>query len=339
MNDEALLKIQNTIAKFYDIGQINSIKKDVIGTGENYILDTGSDIYFLKFFAQNSNYDNPAFEIEVCNFLNKKNFPVPEFIPNRQGDYLSETNEVNFHIQRYLDNVETFNVNSLSDILLCESAELLAKMQKALLDSNKQSDKRNGSLNNLYSQDKIIKKQDHFYSVFKDDPDLEQDLKFKKEFLDNYNIENLNLDKITWLTSHGDYNVFQFLIQDEKIKMVCDFSRISNTPVVWELLRSYTLGTKHKIDSEDFKDKFINYTKIYSQYIELQDTDIDNMFPILASQLLISTFGYSDYEKTKNSQSKNLALSRTKTAKRLLEINNDCKFIERIKNTIIHDRS
>ena len=129
-----------------------------------------------------------------------------------------------------------------------------------------------------------------------------------------------DMNNLTVLNTHGDYNVLQFIYKNGKINAVIDFVSACKMPIVWEIIRSYSYIDKDAADGEFNIDTFVEYVKTVNKYIKLNEYDIYFMPYLYLIQILNSTFGYKQYiYNNENKKLLNFAFFRTNLCRYLFK--------------------
>lgn len=314
----------------YALGNILSVKADSVGSGENYIVETESGKYFAKLFCDGDAFNFPEQEIKIVNLLREKNVPVVEFILNKNKEYLTRVGKKCGHLQRFLKGNVYMN-NSLPQKALMESAKILGNIHACLYPYTNLNDayflkkianvqKNLEELRNIYQQlgnknDDVAKK-------------VKEDLEYRIKLLEKYAKTDLEsaFKNFTFGMTHGDYNCRQLLVEDDKISAVLDFSMASNKSYVWEIVRSYTIGSKKcKNGTIDFSD-FEKYLAEYTKYFRLKNFDLDYVWELYKIQLAGSPFGYHEYVYDNNQKVLDFAAWRTQIIRAIEEQKNLKRF-------------
>lgn len=74
-----------------------------------------------------------------------------------------------------------------------------------------------------------------------------------------------------------------------------DFASACNLPVIWEIIRSFTIASEKCKESEIDIDSLIEYLENYLLNYSLNENDIRNIFKMYTIQLLRSEYGYKEY--------------------------------------------
>lgn len=115
-------EIKCLIHSYYDMPNSDFfLIKDTVGSGNNYILKTHYDKYFVKLF----NLQNPKYciidEIVACELINKSQGITSVFLPNRYGNKVTLLPcNLALHVQHWFEG-KTWGFNSFSNHLLEDS--------------------------------------------------------------------------------------------------------------------------------------------------------------------------------------------------------------------------
>lgn len=116
----------------------------------------------------------------------------------------------------------------------------------------------------------------------------------------NLNFKDLN--HLTIMNTHGDYNILQFIYKNNQINAILDFASATKMPIVWEIIRSYSyIDKKAKNGTIDINNLIKCLQKI-NKYIKLNSYDLEYMPIIYMLQLAGSSFGYKEYLKDNSKQ-------------------------------------
>lgn len=266
-----------------------------LGTANCFKIITNTQIYFLKEYPTYFTRTRVNREAALNSFLTKNKFPTAKFIGNivsYSGRYIA--------LQEFID-AKTFNNNNLPDTYLMESAELLGRLHSLLskyklpvsMDKNwcdsfdiTSSEKKYDTL--LKTCEKVINPQTR--------TKIKEDLIFKRNLLKTIKPYGSLVSKSTYRSTHGDYNVLQYLCNRDGIKAVIDFSQAAALPAVWEIMRSYMQSATDTKNPFDFNlEKFCRYVKHYMKFSSLSKHDIKYMPYVYLYQLARSRFGYKEY--------------------------------------------
>lgn len=284
----------------YDIGQIYDYKKINSGLDKTFKINSHKGKFILKIFQNKLNTEK--WEPYVLKRLRQNGLPVSEILRNKSGKYISEQNGNKFHLQKYIAGECCKNYTISQELLNC-SARHLAKINIALNDMSL-PDSKVCNLN--FNENKYYKiKENYLATINKIKTDLIFDseyskilncLKYRLDLLDNkYSELVYGLEALSLKNSHGDYSFRQILLKNKNIEGIIDFSRTSNVPISWELIRSYTISSLECKDAIIDFDKFNKYIRSYENISRL--TKFDKMYipNIYILQLISSLFGLNEY--------------------------------------------
>lgn len=286
---EEINSIYSYIDKNYKISDIMNIYRDTVGSGTNYIVETKEQSYFLKLF----DLRNPKYrifdEVVICNNLNHIKPITSVFISNNDGAYVTNyQKKIVGHLQLYFPSsswkqYEVLPQNIMKGVAKLGELNLLLKEYEL-------------PINNLFLDLKQGKAAIQYFinqshSVY----DLECSYYLKQRLSYLQNLPELQLNSFSFLSSHSDYTPMQFLIRNDDIYRVIDFSHISTVPIAWELTRYYT----QCIPAENFdRNRLIEIFDYYSTYYELSEYDYKHACNLLALQLSQSSYGFKEYLST-----------------------------------------
>ena len=189
------------------------------------------------------------------------------------------------------------NVGDYDNII--ESASILANITEALKDLNYNLPTRD--FKSWVSESGFEKAEQSMKSFVEN---LSEEFKdIKQDILDKLNIlkqiksqfKNYKFDELTIVNTHGDYNVLQFIYNQNKVSAVIDFISACKMPIVWEIIRSYSYIDKDVKNGEFNMANFIDYVNEFTKTIKLTKLDLELMPVLYLCQLLTSNFGYKQY--------------------------------------------
>ena len=311
--------IKSVVKDKYNIDVI-SIKKIKIGSANIYSIN--DDEYILKEFQSKYKEEDIIKEIKVINHLKKDNIPVPEYVKTKDKKYYFIYNDRVVIMQRFIKG-NTLKLNAGTREQILESAEYLGKIVLSLKTLRYKLPNRN--ISSWYDVDSsVLKKGKISYKVkgkYKDKVinDLNEKMYFLNYIKDKINIEEM-IKKITYMKTHGDYNVLQFIYKDNKIIAIIDFATSCKMPIIWEIIRSYSYIDSKCKNGDINIDNLILYVKEFTKYIKLNKYDLKYMPYFYLIQLLCSDYGYKQYiEDESKINLLKFGIYRTKISKKLLD--------------------
>lgn len=314
-------KIVDIVKKKYNI-DIYQIKKLDRGSANIYSLN--EEKYILKEFQSKYNKEEIDKEIAIINHLKKDEIPVPGYIKTINGEYSFLYEDKIITMQKFIKGY-IIESNTGNKAQIIESAKYLGKIVKSL--NNLDIELPNNDVSSWYSlntinesiekQEQLLKKvsKENNEQIYNDLTDKINMLKYVKD-----NLDFSDMDKMTIMNTHGDYNVLQFIYENGKIKAIIDFVSACKMPVAWEIIRSYSYIDKKAKNGEIDIDNLVEYVKTFTNYVKLNEYDYKFMSYLYLIQILTSTFGYKQY--IANNSKKSLlefAYFRTKLCKYLFE--------------------
>ena len=303
MIEETVFKDNKEIINFVkETYGINITNVERINRGSANIYSLNNNSYILKEFQSKYSLEEIKKEITIINHLKNDNIPVPTYIKTINNDYAVKYKERVIIIQEYIDGYTLeSNEGNLKQTLEC--ADIYGRIVKSLEALS--IDLPSSDIKEWYSvstfEEAIIKHKDLISmldELDKTDLKIKKDLEEKLIMLENLKTKDFsNMEKLTVKNTHGDYNLLQFIYKDGKVKAVIDFVSACKMPIVWELIRSYSYIDSDAKNGEFNLDHFIEYVKIFNNYISLNKYDLEFMPYIYLVQILASTYGYKQYIK------------------------------------------
>lgn len=293
-------EIISVIQEEYHI-KVRGIRKINEGSANIYIINNNQ--YVLKEFPSWYTKDNINKEARIITHLQKDGIPVANYIKTINNDYSFLYKNRVVILQKFIEG-KTLKLNTATEQQMFESMEYLGKIIKSLesLDFNLE-------VNNIISPEIITenilklkklllqtskKEYSHIYK------DLQIKLTILEDMQNNLNFKDLN--HLTIMNTHGDYNILQFIYKNNQINAILDFASATKMPIVWEIIRSYSyIDKKAKNGTIDINNLIKCLQKI-NKYIKLNSYDLEYMPIIYMLQLAGSSFGYKEYLKDNSKQ-------------------------------------
>lgn len=319
------IEIRNLLEKEYNI-KAKNIRHINKGTANIYNIDNK---YILKEFSEDRKKESILKEIDIINFLSKKDIKVPKYIETISKQfYIIKYNRI-IIVQEYIDGY-TIENNTGDYEKTIESATILGKLLKAFKEYKELDDER--IIEKWFSKDYIqnglkkmkkLKKNLNYNNKFskKIEKDLDDKIEMSKYILENFDFSIIN--KMTMQNTHGDYSVQQLIYNDEKGTTLIDFETAKKMPIAWEIIRSYSYIDK------DAKEGIINeyaledYFKEVMKYVKLNEYDLKYAKVIYLIQMLGSIYGYKQYnENVENIEILEFAFFRTNLCRNIFKIKN-----------------
>lgn len=326
------IEIRNLLEKEYNI-KAKNIRPINKGTANIYNIDNK---YILKEFSEDRKKESILKEIDIINFLSKKDIKVPKYIETISKQfYIIKYNRI-IIAQEYIAGY-TIENNTGDYEKTIESATILGKLLNAFKEYKELDD--NNIIEKWFSKDyvqnglkKMLELKNNLNQNNKFREDIEKDLDDKIE-MSKYIIENFDfsiISKMTIQNTHGDYSVQQLIYNDEKETTVIDFETAKKMPIAWEIIRSYSyIDNQAKIGKMNLV-TLKEYVREVMKYVKLNEYDLKYGIYLYLIQMLGSVYGYKQYNENFNNENiLNFAFFRT----------NMCRYIfhniQNIQNTLM----
>ena len=289
------LSVRSLLKKKYGI-EVNNVKKIDKGSANIFLINNK---YILKEFQSIYTKEEIKKEVAIIKCLKMNNLPVPNYIKTISGKYYFVHNKRIVILQEYIKGqTKDRNKGDMGQILECarEYGELVLALETLKYKLPEQNFIAN------FLDEKIDKSIAKFNALIKDangkyKERIIKDLSDKIDMLNGvrgkYNIEDIT--KTTFKNSHGDYNVLQFIYCGNKIKAIIDFATACKMPIIWEIIRAYSLIDKDCDGGSLNIEHLILYIKEVCKYVKLNKYDLKYMVIVYLTQLLNSDFGYKQY--------------------------------------------
>jgi Ser/Thr protein kinase RdoA (MazF antagonist) len=257
---------------------------------EIYLIEASSGQYLLKTFHLDR--ENTENEGRITEYLHTNGIPVAKFLKTIDGNYMTKTAKMQFHIQEFIKG-ETLAVNTAPEWYLEKSAQMLGKIQRVLKDYSKLPTE----FDDGFFQKTVALDSKQFYTtklvnaVETKDKQLQQEIEEKLKHIERVSAFSFDSSKLTYANSHGDYYTGQIIVNNRDM-VVIDWSSASYLPACFEVFMSYTyadpLCRNGRISAQKFK-KYLNEYLKHSSII-LNDYDIKMMPYFLYYYLCFCSF-------------------------------------------------
>ena len=286
---KALLK------KHYSL-DVLSVEKSSVGAGSDTYFVTCSNGKYVVKFPSVSEINNPEAEPKLCGYLLENGISVCRFLKNSNGDYITtDDNGHIFHVQQFIEG-KVYDWNTAPDWLLKESAKTLGKIHTALKNYDGLPVGIGENFFKFMTPENALRSYENTLETARQngDTEIEQDLLYRIELMKRFPKYSLDLDKLTFGATHGDYFISQLICGDDKINAVIDWTTACVHPLVWEIMRSYVYAAPEcadgKIDIEKLAEYFVNYRK----FATLNDYDLRTAAKLFYYQIAVCDY-YNQY--------------------------------------------
>lgn len=277
-------------------------EKTALGTADCFVICTEQSKIFVKIYLKKYDCEQISKEIMICERLRAKGMCVSEYLKNKVGEYINTAAFGRFTVQKFIDGT-TYGKFQVPEQTLLQSAEILADIHTGLADiPNLKEDFSKEWIDSGAEIDKHVKKVEAIIQMTEEMPDhglkdrILEDCRWRLQSVHILPELKNNFEGLTRKNSHGDYNTYQWICENEKIKAVIDFGSCGNLPVIWELVRSYTYAGKECRGGNGIDvNLYCEYVRHYLRKNELNSTDLQQGFTFYFYSLFMSTFGYKEY--------------------------------------------
>lgn len=318
---EILLLMRNT----YGIAA-DRVQKIHLGSANCFKIFAKGTSYFLKEYQKKFSEQDLCRETALVKYLILHHFPTAEFIKDKNGNLYNLINGKYVVLQEFIEG-KCYDDHDIPDHLLFEAAKILGQLHEILNGYDLPVEMGNEWINNF----NVSKSCDKYNLLLNKAQNIEDssirnkiydDLTFKKDLLRYIEPYGQYFDKLTYKSTHGDYNRMQYLCSKDRIEAIIDFATAKKIPAVWEVMRSYIQSAGDTNDPFNLDtSKFLEYVRYYMQFSVLTEYDLKYMPYVYLYQLGRSRYGYSEYmENAENKDNMlNFAFWRTNTCRMLVD--------------------
>ena len=201
-------------------------------------------------------------------------FCIPCYEQRIDGDFLTKIDDyLRFNIQNYIEG-KIWKKYEAQEWLLFSGAELISDIHNSLKSIKLQQRTSILEINNIHKFLSKIEflKEKIFASNLHNKEFILEDLKLREEIIKTQN--KILLDNLTFVNGHSDYTITQLITNEKKIDGIVDFSKVSNIPAIWEIMRFYLNSAPEcKKQLIDFH-IFTKFLQIYESKVKLNKYDI-----------------------------------------------------------------
>lgn len=287
----------------------------------------GSDTWFLRCaqgafvlkFPSGGAIDHPEAEPALCEFLRAHGVPACEFLKNRAGSCLSydQSGRV-FTVQRRLPG-RTPAWHSAPEALLLESAALLGRIHRVLLDySALPAGIGADFFAHMTPQRALASYRRSLETAMRlGDRQSAAELRWRIGLMARFPGWQFDVRCLTLRNTHGDYCVSQFLCEGGRLRAVIDWTAACVHPVVWELMRSFVYGAPCCADGHIDRPLLDRYVNAYCREGTLNDHDLEVLERLYLYQIAVCDY-YGQYYAS-DAKNRAIFLRQARFATRLLQ--------------------
>jgi hypothetical protein len=225
--------------------------------------------------------------------------PTASFIATLTGAYVWQSRGRAVHLRRFVEG-RIFPQNGAPDWLLQQSSALLGRLHAVMRSF---PEMKKGFPDPWFAWDPAGK-QDQYEQLITlaevlpastEREKILRDLRYKKELMKPEKHPAIDPSKLTFANSHGDYHIMQLICSGEAVAAVIDFSSACQLPLMWEVIRSYSLADPACTNDLNV-DRLTGYVRQYLKAGgQLSEYDLRMMPYLYHLQLARSQYGYQEY--------------------------------------------
>lgn len=307
------------------------------GTADIFKIITRRKKYIFKEFIEGRKANLVIKEIEIINFLKENDICVPTYVKTIKNDMYCENRGRIIVVQEFIDGYTLENSSGNYEEMI-KSAKMLGKLVKVftnykslsddgIIEKNFSSNGLKNGINKMKILREEIKSNNNYSAKIKEDLDWKIDT--ANELLQKFEFNIIN--DVTIANSHGDYCSQQLIFKENGEVAVIDFERAKRIPIVWEIMRSYSYIDRDCKDGEINIDNLYSYFKEFQKYYKLNQFDLIYAADIYLIQLIVSVFGYKEYnDNYEKEELLNFGFFRTNLCRNLYK--NRKQISEKLKN-------
>lgn len=311
--------IRFTLSEYYEI-YASDIKKLNMGHNECYIVSDELNKYFIKVLPldEEKKLQN---EMAYISFLSSK-FCVPTIYMTKEKNRYIKTNHGLLLVEKY-ENGVVYDYNECPSTILIESAYLLGNLHmisksysgNRVIDYCWMTSYREKEIEEIHN---LLEKVSYSESIISKKK-IKEELELKLQMVTD-TTQYLPLFKnVSYGMSHGDYCCPQWIVDNDNINCVIDFTNCAEIPYVWEVFRSY-LQSSQSCNDGSFIDlnELLAYINAYNSKNKIDLSEWLIMPYIYVCWLSVSTYGYKQFLSNQNHTYLKIASWRTNICQTVL---------------------
>lgn len=302
------------------------VQKIHLGSANCFKIFAADKAYFLKEYQTKFSEQDLLRETALVEYLISRDFPTAEFIKDESGNAYNFIKGRYIVLEEYIDG-ECYDDHDIPAGALFHAGELLGRLHEILNEYDLPVEMGSDWINSF----DVSRSCDKYDSLLAGAEAIDEtairnriceDLTFKKDLLRCIEPYGQCFDKLTYKSTHGDYNKMQFLCKGDRIEAVIDFATAKKIPAVWEVMRSYIQSANDTKDPFGLDtSRFLKYVRHYMHFSSLTEWDLKYMPYVYLYQLGRSRYGYSEYMANAENKDNmlNFAFWRTDTCRMLMD--------------------
>ncbi|MCL2772313.1 MAG: phosphotransferase [Oscillospiraceae bacterium] len=266
---------------------------------EIYTMQTNKGKYVVKTLHL-GDHDMEQ-EGHLTKYLYDNGISVPRLLKTSGGMYHVETEDMQFHIQEFIEG-RTWKVNTATEWFLEKLAVTIGKVHDVL--------KNYGELKSVMSDHFLNKNiinylKDHYTEKLNEaittqkDKQLISDLEERVRYLERVAKFDININRLTYSNSHADFHMGQIITDGENLTVI-DWTSACRMPICFEVIRSYVFAAPECGNGEINSDGLKRYINNYLKYFPLNDYDIEMMPYVFYFQHMIWNYNPAEYDNIPN---------------------------------------
>ena len=251
--------------------------------------------YVLKEFQDGFDVSKIEREVLIVNYLRKYGIPTPIFVKTIDNEFFFSNNNNYLYLQRYIEG-KTLNFHTSNYVQQAEMAKYYNEIVKLLKITNINFPNFTNSIFDKKRMEDNIHKFENLIDKTNNNTIIEMLYEKKNQLNKMIKKEFDELEKMSYVKSHGDYNVSQIIYDTEgHINGILDFASSKIVSLSWELFRSYIyMDPMYNKGNFNF-DGLLEYLNVFNSCNLLNIYDLKNMFLVYYMYILNSSFGIEQY--------------------------------------------
>lgn len=252
---------------------------------EIFLIETDKGKYIVKTLPLDAGgIENEGY---ITDYLYNNDINVPRLLKTNSDIYHVKTDKMQVYVREFVEG-ETLQVSTAPEWFLEKSACTLGKINKVLKDFG---ELKTNFGEGFFQISNVIGSKNYYSqqlneAIDKKDLSLVSSLKERIKHLEKISSFNIDVSKLTYANSHGDFYIGQIITNNKNLTVI-DWDSACKLPVSLEVIMSYVSEDPEcrygKIDSNRLK----QYIAYYLKYFSLNPYDIKMMPYVLYFQQIM----------------------------------------------------
>lgn len=285
--------------------------------GQTWIVTCEEGKYVVKCPEANE-INHPQREYALCQRLLTYGVPASRFLTNKQGDFLTHTQDGKvFHVQEFIEG-KSYDFNTAPKHLLLAQAKMLGQIHRALKDFPELPEGIGAGFFSFMTPQRAKKSYEKSLQIARQrgDTQIEEDLSWRIQLLSRLTPYRFDAGNLTCQGTHGDYVISQLICGENEIRAVIDWTSACVHPVIWEIIRSYVYAAPSCTEGMIDPDEFSAYVRAYLEEAPLTKKDMQDMAELFFYQLAVCDY-YGQYYASQ-AQNRDLFLHQAQFSTKLM---------------------